>query len=84
MTNNKGSFILNADESWFNSDLSRITAICWKVKALFRVSGGSGRESTTVLACVSADGITLPPLILFKGAGIQYRSTSASAYPETL
>lgn len=80
----KSSFIFNADESGFNCDPSRIKAIGTKGKALCRVSGGSGRESITVLACVSADGRALPPLIVFKGAGVQARWTSENAYPGTL
>lgn len=68
-------FIFNAYESGFHSDLSRVRAIGHKGKALRRVSGGSGRESTTDLACVSADGRCLPPLIVFKGAAVQPRLT---------
>lgn len=80
----KGGFIYNADETGFKSDPSRLRAIGEKGKPLSRVSGGSGRESTTVLACVGADGSFLPPLIVFKGAGIQARWTSQQAYPGTL
>lgn len=80
----KGSFIFNADESGFNNDPYRIKAIGEKGKTLCRISGGSGRESTTVLACISADGEALPPLIVFKGAGVQARWTSNNAYPGTL
>lgn len=84
LDDNKGSFIFNADESGFNNDPYRIRAIGEKGKALCRISGGSGRESTTVLGCVSADGKALPPLIVFKGAGVQARWTSERAYPGTL
>ncbi|KAJ8914120.1 hypothetical protein NQ315_016196 [Exocentrus adspersus] len=66
------------------SDPSRLRAIGQKGKPLSRVSGGSGRESTTVLACVGADGSVLPPLIVFKGAGVQARWVSDKAYPGTL
>lgn len=38
---------------------------------LKRVCEGSGRDSTTVLACVSANGEILPPLIVFKGLAVQ-------------
>lgn len=55
-----------------------------KGKALCRMSGGSGRESTTELASVSADGKALPPLVIFKGAAVQVRWTSNDAYPGTL
>lgn len=84
LADDKGSFVFNADESGFNCDPSRIRAIGSKGKALCRISGGSGRESITVLACVSADGKALPPLIVFKGAGVQARWTSENAYPGTL
>ena len=80
----KSSFVFNADESGFNSDPNRVRGIGTKGKALCRISGGSGRESTTVLACVSADGKALPPLIIFKGAAVQARWTSNAAYPGTL
>lgn len=52
--------------------------------ALVRISGGSGRESITVLATIAADGSHLPPLIVFKGKGVQVRWTSSNAYPGTL
>lgn len=81
---NMSSFVFNADETGFNSDPSRIRAIGPKGKALYRVSGGSGRESTTVLACVSADGNYLSPLIVFKGGAVQARWVSDKALPGTL
>ena len=81
---NKSMFVFNADESGFNSDPSRVRAIGSKGQALSRVSGGSGRESTTVLACVSADGKYLPPLIIFKGSAVQARWVLSAAMPGTL
>lgn len=69
----KAKFIFNCDESAFDSNPSRFKALCEKMKPLSRVSGGSGREYTTVLVCVSADGCFLPPLILFKGSAVQAR-----------
>lgn len=80
----KPEYIYNCDESGFQSDPSRMRGIGEKGKPLTRVSGGSGRESTTVLACVSADGQVLPPLIVFKGAAVQARWTSENSYPGTL
>lgn len=67
ITSRSAPLIFNADESGFGSDPSRIRAIGEKGTALSRVSDGSGRDSTTVLACVSADGERLPPLIVFQG-----------------
>jgi hypothetical protein len=51
---------------------------------LSRVSGGSGRESISVLAYISANGSFLPPFMLFKGSAVQARWTSENAYPGTL
>jgi len=79
-----GSLIFNADESGFSSDPSRLKAIGCKGKALNRVSGGSGRDNTTVLACVSAVGQVFPPLIVFKGPAIQPRWISDDVYPGTM
>lgn len=70
---NQDLYIRNCDESGFQSDPSRVGGIGEKGKPLSRVSGGSGRESTTVLACVLAEGHVLPPLIVFKGAAVQAR-----------
>lgn len=42
----------NADESGFNLDPSELRAIGIRGKPLNRITGGSGRESVTVLACV--------------------------------
>ena len=70
------ALILNTDESGFASDPS-------KLRAVSRVSGGSGKHSTTVLACISADGAYLPPLIVFKGGAVQDRWTSGESFPGT-
>lgn len=80
---NKTRFIFNCDESGFASDPSRLKALGEKGKPLNRVSGGSGRDSTTVLLCVSANGFFLPALIIFKGAAVQARWTSSDSYPDT-
>lgn len=80
----KPQFVFNADESGFATDPKRLKAIGEKGKPLVRVSGGSGRESITVLAAVSADGFCMPPLIIFKGVGVQARWTSENSYPGTL
>ena len=50
-------------------DPTKLRGIDEKTKALHRVSGGSGRDSISVLACISAAGQCLPPLIIFKGSG---------------
>lgn len=77
------SFVFNADESGFKIDPSRLKAIGEKGKALNRISGGSGRESISVLACISAEGSCVPLFIVFKCASVQARWTSEKAYPGT-
>ncbi|KAF2895885.1 hypothetical protein ILUMI_10290, partial [Ignelater luminosus] len=77
-------FVSNADGSAFGNDPSRIKAIGELGKPLSRVSSGSERESTSVVACTSADGSLLPPFIIFKGGALQPRSTSTKAYPGTV
>lgn len=81
---NKPQYVFNADESGFHHDPSRMHGLGVKGKALSRISGGTGRESTTVPSCVSADGSTLPPLIIFKGAAVQARWISEAGFPGTL
>lgn len=76
--------LFNADESGFGTDPSRIRAIGVKGVHLNRVADGSGRESTTVIACISASGDALPPLIVFKGQAVQPRWISDQEYPGTM
>lgn len=60
--------VFNADESGFiKTDPSCLKAIGEKGKTLNHISGGSGRDSIRVLACISADGSCVPPFIVFKG-----------------
>lgn len=80
----KSCFVFNCDETGFCTDPRRLKAIGEKGVPLSRVSGGSGRESISVLATVSADGQCLPPLIIFKGVAVQARWTTGNAYPGTL
>ncbi|KAF2881382.1 hypothetical protein ILUMI_14953, partial [Ignelater luminosus] len=62
----------------------RIEVIGKRGKPLSRVSGGSGRESTSFLACISADGTPLSPFIIFKRGAVQTRWISTKAYPGTV
>lgn len=48
-----------------------------------RVTGGNARKTTTVLACVSADGGKMPPMILHKGKRIWDNMMGENAYPGT-
>jgi len=78
------SFVFNADESGFKTDPSRLKAIGEGGKTLNRISGGSGRESISVLAWISADGSCVPPFIILKGVSVQARWTWEKAYPGTV
>lgn len=66
------------------SDPTQIRAVDEKGKPLHRAVDGSCRDSTTVLAFVSATGDCLPPLIVFKGMAVQSRWTSVNEYPGTM
>lgn len=63
---NRPDCIYNLDESGFNMDPSKSTVVTEKGKPAQRVIQGSGRENTTVLACVNAEGKALPPLVIFE------------------
>lgn len=78
------ALIFNTDESGFASDPTQIRAVGEKGKPLHRAVDGSCRDSITVLACVSATGDCLPPLIVFKGMAVQSRWTSVNEYPGTM
>lgn len=84
ITDSSAPLIFNADESGFGSDPARLRAIGQKGVLLSRVTDGSGRESTTVLACVSADGGYLPPLIVFKGLSVQPRWVAPDEFAGTM
>lgn len=59
--------IYNCDETSFNSDPGSTKVVAKRGENVHRVTAGSGRETTTVLACIRADGSKLPPMILHKG-----------------
>lgn len=64
----KPSYIYNLDESGFSSDPSKIKVVAGRGEKVHRNIQGSGKENTTVLACVNASGKVLPPLIIFQGS----------------
>lgn len=72
------------EERGFPTDPSKMRALGEMGKPLSRVTRGNGRESTTVLSCIAADGTTIPPLIVFKGSAVQERWTSEEGFPGTL
>lgn len=76
--------IFNTDESGFCTDPTKVKGIGEKGQTLSRVVQGSGREHHTVLACVSASGCVLPPLIVFKGLSVQQTWISSDEYPGTM
>lgn len=65
---NKPQCVWNLDESPFNSDPGGTTRrVAKKGEAVKVQTGGSGKETTTVLACGNAAGRVLPPSIFHKG-----------------
>lgn len=60
----KGSFTFNCVEGGFRSSPCQLKVIGQKGKPLNRVLGSSGKESTTVLICVSAERQFLLSLIV--------------------
>ena len=55
----------NLDETSFCRDPGNTKVAGAKGSPATRRTGGNGRENTTVLACISANGEKLPPLIVF-------------------
>lgn len=47
-------------------DSSKSRVVTEKGKPAHRIIQGSGRENTTVLACVNAEGKALPPLVIYE------------------
>lgn len=59
---NRPDRVFNVDETGLPLDPKRMKVICLKnIDHLFRVIGGSGRDSITVNGCASAEGRMLPP-----------------------
>lgn len=73
--------IYNTDESAFGMDPRSIKFLGCRGQLLNHVTGGSGRENTTVLACVSATGQTLPPLIVFTAKAVQPSWLAKTPFP---
>lgn len=60
------SQVWNLDETSFSMDPTRIKGIAAKGQKVHRTIEGSGKENVTVMACISASGCSLPPLIIFQ------------------
>lgn len=66
----KPRHIWNLDETSFSSDPTRIKGVAGIGQKVHRNIEGSGKENTTVMACISASGTLLPPLIIFQGQNL--------------
>ena len=73
----------NLDESVFPTDPTKWRTIGPKGAKTVRVSHGSNRENTTVLAACCADGSALDPLIVFKGKNMMSNWIGENALPNT-
>lgn len=60
----------NLDETSFSLDPSKSKIVGAKGKSSSRTTSGPGRDNTTVLAAVSAEGKKAPPLIVFKAKSL--------------
>ena len=66
----------NADETGLCLDATSKKVLARRgVKAVYEVGGGSGREYITVLGCGSADGVKLPPFVIYKAKNFWSRWT---------
>ena len=64
--------VFNVDETGLPLDPRRMKVICEKnIAHLFRVIGGSGRDSITVKGCASADGRMLPPYVIYAAKNLR-------------
>ena len=59
--------IFNADETNLTMDVQRMKVLAPRGEKASRTQAGSGRDSVSVMAAVSAAGDVSPPLIIFKG-----------------
>lgn len=79
----KPAHIWNLDETSFSSDPTRIKGVAGKGQKVHRNIAGCGKENTTVMACISADGILLPPLIIFQGLNLWSSWKGKTLYSKT-
>ena len=70
------SRLWNADETGFCTAMASHTVLARRgSKAVHETAGSSGRDYITVLGAGAADGIRLPPYILYKGVNLYARWT---------
>ena len=68
---NRPYLIWNVDESGLYSEPKKCRVVSEKGQKTLQIVTGSERDNTTVLATVSANGTTLPPLIIFQCKQVQ-------------
>lgn len=76
--------IWNLDETSFSSDPNRVKGVAEIGQKVHRNIEGSGKENTTVMACISAAGVLLPPLIIFQGAHLWTSWKGTKDLPNTV
>lgn len=81
----KPTLIYNCDETSFSHDPSKTKIVNAIGQPCHRVTAGTGRDNTSVLACVNAAGEKLPPLIIFKSKNLwdQWFPRKEDEYPNT-
>ena len=80
----KPEHFYNIDESPTKHDPAKAKAVAGKEQSkIHRTIQGSGRENTTVMACICADGTLMPPLIIFKGQKLWSTCKGESDLPGT-
>ncbi|XP_068217851.1 uncharacterized protein [Palaemon carinicauda] len=80
---NRPECIWNLDETGFPHDPSKCKTIGSVGKKTIHDVCGANRENTTVLAMCCADGITLPPVVVFRGKHMQSTWKSTQDIPGT-
>ena len=68
---NRPYLIWNVDESGLYSEPKKCRVVSQKGQKTLQIVTGSERDNTTVLATVSVNGTTLPPLIIFQCKQVQ-------------
>lgn len=75
--------IFNLDETSFNLDPGRIKEVAAVGQKAYRSIEGSGKENIFTMACISASGLLLPPLIIFQGQNLWSTWNGSNDLPGT-
>jgi hypothetical protein len=75
--------IWNLDETAFFTDPRTRLVVGGKGESTHRTTAGSGHSCFTAMACVSADGTSLPPLIIFTAKNLYSSCKGQTALPGT-